>query len=330
MTKLLRLRVMPAGPARFADQLQVSEALLAKINALPGVLKPLTAEEVVVLGVAAFNDQPFADGRRRIRTGAVRKLVELAGGVPVMLNHDIFSRNALPVGQTIDAQLSQENGALWGNLRFYMLRAAGGEELGAAIKGGQIKESSIGAFFRKFLCSICDGAIGECDHVPMATYDGKQCLFEYDEPELFDEWSFVYRGAVKGTHFYLAARDELDAEDAELAEAREIARPRPPAPTGWTRLFPSRPERRERLQRWMQGKTAKQTQTVILAKSRFETKDDALSWMKDHEQFRHDKVDETGESWRFRQFDPELCEPGSFRNKQIDEGVTITICAKRE
>lgn len=259
MTKLVRLRGAAAPGWAWLGARETSDATMAKINALPGVLAPLKAEDVVVRGVAVMNDAPFNDGRRRIRTAAVRRLVEMAVGVPVMLNHDTWSREAIPVGRTFEGSLRMEGGVTWGDLGFYMLRDVGGEELAVALDGGQITEASIGVYFRKSLCSIDDGSIWECDHQPGARYDGRTCYLEYDDPELFDEWSFVYRGAVKGTRFFrLAAAEQVESEDAEEAAARAFAkRPaEPPIPTLVERFAEGRRRRRERLSNWFHGRTA--------------------------------------------------------------------------
>lgn len=68
-------------------------------------------------------------------------------------------------------------------------------------------------------------------------------------------------------------------------------------------------------------------QTLILSKERFPTLESARSWLKDHN-FPAPKVDEKEGSWRFRQFDPQLCSVGSFRSWKITEGVTATGCRK--
>lgn len=65
-------------------------------------------------------------------------------------------------------------------------------------------------------------------------------------------------------------------------------------------------------------------QSVVLKKIRFKTMAQARSWAKDNG-FKTSKVDETDESFRFRQFDPSDCK-GSFRSDRIARGVTIVLC----
>lgn len=70
-------------------------------------------------------------------------------------------------------------------------------------------------------------------------------------------------------------------------------------------------------------------QTLILSKEKFKTLDAAKKWVTDHD-FHVSKVDETDESWRFRQFEPTECQDESFRTIKIDDGVTAVICRPKE
>jgi hypothetical protein len=65
-------------------------------------------------------------------------------------------------------------------------------------------------------------------------------------------------------------------------------------------------------------------QAVILSKSRFQSKDKSLSWVKSHD-FRADKVDETGDSYHFRQREPEEFKTNSFRTIDVTEGVKAVV-----
>jgi len=66
-------------------------------------------------------------------------------------------------------------------------------------------------------------------------------------------------------------------------------------------------------------------QTIILSKEKFPAIADAEKWAEDNG-FRHDKVDETESSWRFRQFEPGMCQEDSFRTIELTEGVSAAIC----
>lgn len=74
---------------------------------------------------------------------------------------------------------------------------------------------------------------------------------------------------------------------------------------------------------------ATETQTLILSKSRFETVEEARNWIRDND-FKDEKLDETDESWRFRQFPPGDCQDDSFRTIELTEGVSAVICRPKE
>lgn len=75
----------------------------------------------------------------------------------------------------------------------------------------------------------------------------------------------------------------------------------------------------------LQKQEATEVQTVIASKKKFPTLEEAKKWMKEHD-FHVSKVDETDDSWRFRQFGPERCKEGSFRTITLTEGVKAVIC----
>lgn len=64
-------------------------------------------------------------------------------------------------------------------------------------------------------------------------------------------------------------------------------------------------------------------QTLIFSKSDF-NKDEAIAWAKDHK-FIADKIDETSDSLRLRQKDPNDFEPDSFRTIDITKGVQAVV-----
>jgi HK97 family phage prohead protease len=67
-------------------------------------------------------------------------------------------------------------------------------------------------------------------------------------------------------------------------------------------------------------------QTVIFSKRQW-TKEKAASWLGGHK-FKSSKVDETENTYRFRQFDPEKCKAGSFVSltQNMPAGVTMVAC----
>lgn len=69
-------------------------------------------------------------------------------------------------------------------------------------------------------------------------------------------------------------------------------------------------------------------QTLIFSKEKF-SKEAAVSWAKDHD-FRSDKVDETEDSFRFRQRDPNDFKEGSFRTIELSSGIQAVIGKLKE
>jgi hypothetical protein len=71
--------------------------------------------------------------------------------------------------------------------------------------------------------------------------------------------------------------------------------------------------------------TAMEIQTLICSKDVFDTEEKAHAWILDHG-FRADKVDDTDDSFRYRQIEPSECQEDSFRTIDIDKGVSAVIC----
>jgi hypothetical protein len=65
-------------------------------------------------------------------------------------------------------------------------------------------------------------------------------------------------------------------------------------------------------------------QSLHFKKEKF-SKDEAVAWAKEHG-FRADKVDETENEWRLRQFDPGMCQKDSFGTREITDGVLAIFC----
>lgn len=72
-----------------------------------------------------------------------------------------------------------------------------------------------------------------------------------------------------------------------------------------------------------------EVQTIICDKEVFETSEEAAKWCKEHD-FKSDKVDETEDAFRFRQFDPESCQNDSFKTIDITDGVKGVICRPKK
>jgi phage head maturation protease len=71
-----------------------------------------------------------------------------------------------------------------------------------------------------------------------------------------------------------------------------------------------------------------EVQSLIFSKERF-TKAEAVKWAKDHD-FKANSVDETEDSWRLRQADPDEFEDGSFRTIELTDGIKAVIGKRKE
>jgi hypothetical protein len=61
----------------------------------------------------------------------------------------------------------------------------------AAIKGGILKEVSVGCAISKAVCSICGKEYGTCGHQKGNAYNGKLCFADLCDPTDAYEMSFV-------------------------------------------------------------------------------------------------------------------------------------------
>jgi len=71
-----------------------------------------------------------------------------------------------------------------------------------------------------------------------------------------------------------------------------------------------------------------EVQTLIFDKEKF-SKAEAKAWAKDHD-FKADKVDETGDSYRLRQADPGEFEDDSFRTVELTSGVKAVVGKRKK
>jgi HK97 family phage prohead protease len=74
-------------------------------------------------------------------------------------------------------------------------------------------------------------------------------------------------------------------------------------------------------------KQSTEIQTIIFEKESF-SKEDAIKWLKDHD-FKYDDIVEKDTTFHFRQQDPELFDPESFRTIEITKGIKAIIGKKK-
>lgn len=91
----------------------------------------------------------------------------------------------------------------------------------------------------------------------------------------------------------------------------------------WDKAGPTEFKSPEEIKAWAEKQTA--AQSIVLSKDVFKTREAASKWVADHG-FHAVKVDETTNTFRFRQFDPGKCKKNTFRNKRLTRGVSAVIC----
>lgn len=77
-----------------------------------------------------------------------------------------------------------------------------------------------------------------------------------------------------------------------------------------------------------QDEEGTEIQTLIFSKEDFD-QEEAVTWADDHD-FKSDKVDETDDSFRLRQRDPDEFDDESFRTIDIDDGITAVVGLLKE
>jgi len=196
---------------------------LAAINRMPQVLRPLAESDVYVRGVYAINDQQMWNGYR-IETPGVLKIAALAVGRPVLANHDTYGGfDSLPAGRVFAGDgLRRADGSTWAVLSAWFPQTEFTTELVQRIDGGAIGEVSVQILVDLLECSICKTDLWECAHVPLQSYDGKQCEAIVRGVTDFLELSMVWAGMAKGTSWFMAAARgrEAMAADRFIAERK--------------------------------------------------------------------------------------------------------------
>lgn len=210
-----------------ADQRPVSgatDADLAVINAMPGVLQPLAADQVYVRWMDAINDQPLKNSLR-LGVAEVAQIAQLAKGAPVQCNHDTYSNEALPVATVFASRMeTRADGSAWVVMGVYFVAGDEATELVRKIDGGVIKEVSVSFGYDQLLCSICQTDMGQCAHWPGQEYEGKLAEGLVTGVAEFYEVSLVWMGMANGTCFKMAAA--IDAIDlTELLAGKPLPEP---------------------------------------------------------------------------------------------------------
>lgn len=195
------------GPASGA-----TDAHLAAINAMPGVLTPLTAADLFVRECVAINDQPLKNGLR-LGPAELGQIAALSPGKGIHRNHDTWTaEGGLPVGRIFAARM------VGGEViqTFYILATDEGVDLVRQIDGGAITEVSVSFMYDQLMCSICDTSLFDCAHVPLETYDGKMCEGLVRGVTEYLETSLVWQGMANETRIKMAAALRADCDLGEF------------------------------------------------------------------------------------------------------------------
>lgn len=155
--------------------------------------------------------------------------------------------------------------------------------------------------------------------------------------------AFVQNGAVHGMSIgYRVIQDEWAAgpirklKEIDLREISIVTFPaNPKAKVQSMKDAPEKPlpilirefettGNEERVAQYLVKRVSTEIQTIICSKRRFRSVAEAAQWVREHG-FAAGKVDETEDSYRFRQREPEEFQPNSFRTITLTRGVQAVI-----
>jgi len=182
------------------------EQFLEAINRLSRMR--LRADQVYIRSMYLCSDKLCRQDWGRFSPEALHQICRLVVGQSVIVGHD---RSRLPIARFFEAEVVRREDdpvddegrpVHWVRAWFYWLReTSGAKDLLLNIDGGIYREASISWRYRRARCSVCQGLIQECPHVPGRMYDGCQCTFLIEEVEEVLEGSIVYKGAESKTRF---------------------------------------------------------------------------------------------------------------------------------
>jgi hypothetical protein len=202
-----------------------SDAHLALINALPGVLKPMTAADVFVRSCDAINDLPMKNGLR-LGLAELAAITALSPGKGVHRNHDTYTaEGGLPIGRLFAASLDSSQqwpanlpepymGARMNTVvqDFYIVATDEGADLVRLIDSAAISEVSVSFMHDAIICSICNTDLSECAHWPLEVYDGQVCEGLVRGVTEYLETSLVWQGMANDTRIKMAAMVSGDTD----------------------------------------------------------------------------------------------------------------------
>lgn len=183
---------------------------LAKINRF--TLTALTAEEVFTFSVNACDTQVDRDGEQ-FSKAALDKLAALVIGKTVIFDHEWSAGNQ--TARVYDAQVVQDGEIYRLRLDIYMLMGEETQSVRRAIRGGILREVSVGCAVRRAVCSVCGEDYGTCGHRKGESYGGVLCIVVLEDPTDAYELSFVAVPAQRNAGVTKAAGAILFKSDSE-------------------------------------------------------------------------------------------------------------------
>lgn len=194
-----------------------TEAHLAAINAMPGVLKPLTAADVFVRECDAINSQAL---KNNLQLGAAElvQIAQMSPGSGIHVQHDTYTTDGLPLGRIFAARVEQREGVTHVVQTFYLVADEENAQIVGRIDAGAISEVSVSFMYDRLVCSICQTELSECAHWPGEMYDAKMCIGMVLGVDEYLETSLVWQGMANDTRIRMAASRQCLCEDSDLAE----------------------------------------------------------------------------------------------------------------
>ena len=213
VTQTLKMFRQPLVLGLSSEPTTPTDEQLAKINALPQVLIPRTADGVLVFGMYLMNTMPMHNGLQMDAAMPVAA-APMVVGKPVMRNHSTNESDDMPVARYFDARaMSRGDGDPWLAADVFTLADDDGHKLVNRVVGGLWSENSPTVLYRKLSCSICGKEDLRCVHVPLKEYDGRLCTMVMSDLVDVPEGSLTWAGMQRDTGFYLAAGKSVQAVD---------------------------------------------------------------------------------------------------------------------
>jgi hypothetical protein len=210
------------------------------------------------------------DSRFTLRS--LGQVARLTPGSPMALGHDVggwayamtfaADRSVNEEGERLADEWTEKRKAVelrdaakasWVRQLFYWPKKASySADLAARIGSGLAREVSLHWRFDKATCSVCNGDMRKCPHMPGEEYDGKRCFYEMDDVTEVLETSFVVRGGQHGTSIWNIPFGAGGARSLpEFGEAIREAKADRETWSEWTRALKERTTRQTGVERWL-------------------------------------------------------------------------------